>query len=164
MAKRGSSAKESVVLANFPEEKPIVLLSPRYLAVAASLILVFSAFASLLIDEDVTGQATSATMERWRAEGLRESWRRQTTPQFNNVDDEGLQIPSDLWKCPFPPEKRHLPAKDISINKEGCFNLETNTEAPYDPGSRSTSRSFICLGSEVSGGREIIATKPCTRM
>lgn len=165
MPKRGAKVNAKEELTNFPEEKPITLLSPRYLAIAASLILVFSAFASLLVDEDVTGQATSATMERWRAEGLENTWRRyDTDPDVNNVDEEGRQIPSDVWNCPFPPEKRISPPNHILTNKEGCFNMEKNTKAPYAPFSSSTSRDFGCLGPVESGGREVIAVKPCTRM
>lgn len=165
MAKRGSKVKESEELTNFPEDKPIVLLSPRYLAVAASLILVFSAFASLLIDEEVTGQATSATMSRWREEGLGDTWRRyDTDPDINNVDEEGRQIPSESWLCPFPLEKRLSPPSHILTNKEGCFNMDKNTKAPYAPFSASTSRDFGCLGVEESGRGEVIAVKSCTRM
>jgi len=167
MAKKRAYRKESEVLANFPEDKPVVLLSPRYLAVAASLILVFSAFASLLIDEDVTGQATSTTLQRWRDQGIVDDWESgglASSTSTINVDKEGLQVPSAIWKCPFPPENRRSPPQDVPSNSDGCFNLDINTKAPYHPAKGSRSRNFGCLGAEEIGGRETPTMKPCSRM
>ncbi len=84
-------------LANFPEESQPRLLSPRYLAVATSLVLVFSAFASLLVKEDITGQATSATMDRWRTQ----HWERFSV--YSTTDDRDAQgriIISERYRCP----------------------------------------------------------------
>lgn len=110
-------------LANFPEEESPQLLSPRHLAIATSLLLVFSAFASLLIDQDITGQATSATKQRWEREGVTAAWERyQNYPVTNIRDDIGRKVVPNNYYCP----KNHIdPPEEFASTENklsGCVN------------------------------------------
>ena len=121
--RRGRDGKEGE-LANFPEEGPIHLTNPRYLAIAASLILVFSVFASLLVQEDITGQATSPTLDRWRSEGWTNNWQQSDSNVDTNLRDHlGRKIVPETYTCP----KRAIspPAKFVTTsNSKGCYNRD----------------------------------------
>lgn len=121
--RRGKSGKEGE-LANFPEEQSTtILLSPRYLAVATSLLLVFSAFASLLIQQDITGQVTSDTLTRWRAQGLTDNWQQADSNVDTNINDnQGSEIVSEAYNCPEVSSGVSLEFASTS-NSKGCYNL-----------------------------------------
>src|SRR3989344_1979105 len=122
MGKRGKDSGKEGELTNFPEESTPYLLSPRHLAIATSILLVFSAFASLLIDQDITGQATSATMQRWRSESLTANWGRyDQDAQTNNRNEDGKPIVPDNLVC--PKQAITPPADFIStMNRNKCVN------------------------------------------
>ncbi|MBS3144999.1 hypothetical protein J4208_05440 [Candidatus Woesearchaeota archaeon] len=122
MGKRGKDSGKEGELTNFPEESTPYLLSPRHLAIATSILLVFSAFASLLIDQDITGQATSATMQRWRDQGLNVGWERYG--QYAKTDERtaaGKIIVPNNWRCP---KQAIAPPADFTstINSNKCVN------------------------------------------
>ena len=165
--KRRSREKgiEKEVMTNFPEEgKPIALLSPRYLAVVTALIMVFSAFASLLVRESITGQITSPTVERWREEGLMENWRRQSgyTSEPNNLrNEEGWKVAPPEFRCPIPEKDRFSPPLDrlSTANQHGCYN------AGRIGGTGDLRRNlehFVCSGREIVNGRYAPIMKPCS--
>ncbi len=119
MGKRRQRGMKEGELANFPEETPPKLMSPRYLAVATSLVLVFSAFASLLVREDITGQVTSPAIDRWRGLG----WERYSQySKTNDLDAQGRIIISDRYRCPKTPTT--LPTTVAATdNGYGCANF-----------------------------------------
>lgn len=124
MGKKGKDKGKEGELTNFPEESSPQLLSPRHLAIATSLLLVFSAFASLLINQDITGQATSLTMQRWRDEGLTANWGRyENYPMTNNRNIEGIKVVPNNYYCPEPPT---TPPEELASteNINGCVNGE----------------------------------------
>lgn len=125
MGKRRRRGKEGQ-LANFPEEQPQTLMSPRYLAIAASLILVSSAFASLLLKNDVTGFATSAAMQRWREQGLDKEWESggiQSRTFLNERDAQGRKVAPLNYRCPG--KVVDIPEAYVSTsNQYGCFNTQ----------------------------------------
>lgn len=124
MGKRRQKSMKEGELANFPEEQKPTLLSPRYLAIATALILVSSAFASLLLNEDVTGFATSAAMQRWRDQDIVNDWGTgglQSNTVTNQRDQQGRIIASERSRCPkpaLPPP----PQLESTSNRFGCFN------------------------------------------
>lgn len=110
-------------LANFPEEKIPQLLSPRYLAIATSLILVFSAVASLLAHEDITGKATSNALREWRERGLIDTWKGPTPPEAKNIrDDLGRKVVPGAWSCPKTPHIAAPANLAATSNSHDCFN------------------------------------------
>lgn len=122
MGKRGKDRGKEGELTNFPEESTPYLLSPRHLAIATSILLVFSAFASLLIDQDLTGQATSSTMQRWRSEGLTMNWEQfKDYPTTNDRTPSGKIIVPENYHC--PKEAITPPANFLSTsNSNNCVN------------------------------------------
>lgn len=125
MGKRLKRPEKEGQLTNFPEEAGAIPLGPRYLAVATSLILVVSALAALLTNQQVTGQATS-TLEKWREEGLTQNWNRfSSQPELNQRDVNGKMKVSEVYHCPHLAKAPPEPYKSTS-NNQGCFNAANN--------------------------------------
>ena len=126
MGKKRRRIEKEGELANFPEEQTPILLSPRYLAIAASLILVSSAFASLILKSDVTGFAASATMQRWRDQGIVDDWESgglSSRTFTNERDDQGNRVVPAHYRCPG----QVVDIPDIyasTSNQYGCFNTQ----------------------------------------
>jgi len=119
MGKRGKDSGKEGELTNFPEEGTLRLSNIRYLAVAASLILVFSAFAALFFEEqNLEGYAT-ASITKVKTERLPDSRSIFPTLNLRTPPSISTEVPVNYY-CPktaLSPPRQY--ARSANTNK--CF-------------------------------------------
>ena len=160
MGKRREKSSKEGELANFPEENTVRLTNPRYLALATSLILVFSAFASLLAREEITGQVTSDALSRWKSQGLLGhqglggTWRQNDEAiGTNQRASTGQSIVSFGYRCPRE-----------AVNPPAQFASTSNANKCFNAAQKANQVLAMCAYEREMNGRVSIAWIKCARL